>query len=172
MEIDFSTFDTFLADTVGVAIGQQECWDYVNLLWTHEGSRYWTYPPSDPSATNHGVKWGWINVEARYANTLTNTIVQVVNLTDVKRGDCVVISDGEYGHAGFASEDYNGTNFLGVYSQNYNNRRFVGYDVINMANFLGAFRYVPWQTGDESKHRFPWFIYNRRLNNRRNGLMI
>lgn len=170
MEIDFSTFDTFLADTIGHAIGEQECWDYVNLLWSHEGSKYWTYPPSDPSATNHGVKWGWINVDARNANTLMNTIVQIPSYQNVKRGDVIVISDGEYGHAGFANEDYNGTGFLGVYSQNYNNRKFVGYDVINMSNFLGAFRYVPWQSVETKSHRFPWFIYSRKFRQRRMGL--
>ena len=176
MNIDFSTFDSFVQSTINQHIGQGECWDYINLLWTYLGGRYYTYPPSDPSSTNHGVKWGWINAEARSANTI-NHISQIASLNDVKRGDCIIISDGEYGHAGFASADYDGSGYISMYSQNYNWVEYVKLDTISMSGFLGAFRYDEWnvpptQPTPTSESKFPWFIYNRRLNNRRNGLMI
>ena len=165
--VDFTTFDSFINSTLGETIGEGECWDYINLLWSHLGSRYYTYPPSDPSSTNHGVKWGWINEEARAANTITH-LTQITSLSNVKRGDVIVISDGEYGHAAFAAEDYQGTGYLSFYSQNYNWIEEVRLDInVSMANFLGAWRYDAWQTPPhpvaETKKRFPWVLYARKL---------
>ena len=167
---DFSTFDNFIASTVGLSIGAGECWDYVNLLWTHLGGRYYTYPPSDPSSTNHGVKWGWINTEARAANTITH-LTQVPDLADVKRGDIVVWGYGDYGHAGFANEDYSGGGYLNTYSQNYSGR-YVTNDNINTATFLGAWRYDAWYTPPTPpvttpESKFPWVLYARKLRQKR-----
>lgn len=172
---DFSSFDNFVTSTNGQQIGQGECWDYVNLVWNHLDSRYYTYPPSDPSSTNHGVKWGWINAEARQANTISG-ISQIANLSDVKRGDIVVISDGTYGHAGFADEDYDGSGNLYMYDQNYNNIRYVMKHHVSMATFVGAFRYDAWYTPPtpptptEESARFPWFIYARKIRTLKSGL--
>ena len=172
----FTTFDSFIASTNGQTIGDGECWNYINLLWSHLDSRYYTYPPSDPSSTNHGVKWGWLNSEARAANTITH-LTQVINLSDVKRGDMVVTSGGEYGHAGFANEDYTGSGYLQLYSQNYNGRRSVGLDNNDMSTFAGAWRYDEWNstpptppTPTARSSKFPWVLYTRRLNNKRNML--
>lgn len=171
----FTTFDSFISSTYGQTIGEGECWDYINLLWAHLGSKYYTYPPSDPSSTNHGVKWGWVNSEARRANTITH-LIQIVSLDDVKRGDIVVTSGGVFGHAGFADEDYNGSGYLQLYSQNYNNaQKFVTKDNNNMSTFAGAWRYDEWNGAPPtppplrlSSSRFPWVLYARRLNNNRN----
>ena len=166
----FTSFDDFVDSTLGQTIGQGECWDYINLLWDYLGGVYYTYPPSDPSSTNHGVKWGWINTEARSANTI-NHLTQVPNLTDVKRGDIVVTSGGTYGHAGYAKDDYNGTGFLQLYSQNFNGVRYVTLDTNNMSTFVGAWRYDAWQppvppTPTPTSNResnFPWVLYARKL---------
>lgn len=169
---DFSTFDAFIASTNGQTIGAGECWDYANLVWSHLGSRYYTYPPSDPSSTNHGVKWGWINAEARAANTI-DQITQIASLADVKRGDIVITSDGEYGHAGYANEDYNGSGSIMMYSQNHIGARYVQLHSLSMSTFLGAFRYAPWYTPPTpptptlTKKRFPWVLYARKLRERR-----
>lgn len=172
----FTSYNAFIASTNGQQIGTGECWDYINLLWEHLGSRYWTYPPSDPSATNHGVKWGWLNTEARTANTITH-LIQIVNLSDVKRGDIVITSGGEFGHAGFADEDYNGSGYLQLYSQNYNGRRSVARDNNDMSTFVGAWRYDEWNSTPPTppipfikKSNFKWVLYARKLNNRR-GLL-
>lgn len=167
---NFNSFDEFIISTNGQQIGQGECWDYVNLLWDYLGSRYYTYPPSDPTATNHGIKWGWIDTEARSANTI-NHLTQVINLSDVKRGDVVIISDGEYGHGGFAAEDYNGSGFLDMYDQNYNNIRYVMEHNVSMTTFLGAWRYDGWNEPtpptptSKTKNKFPFVLYARKLRN-------
>ena len=172
----FTTFDAFIDSTFGETIGAGECWDYINLLWSHLGSRYYTYPPSDPSATNHGVKWGWINTEARAANTIPH-LTQITSLSDVRRGDIVITSGGEFGHAGFANQNYQGVNFLQLYSQNFNNKRYVSKDNNSMETFVGAWRYDRWDntpptpptpTPVTRKGNFPWFIYSERLRNQRN----
>lgn len=166
---NFSTFDDFITSTLGQTIGEGECWDYINLLWSHLGSRYWTYPPSDPSATNHGVKYGWLNPEARNANTITH-LSQVTSLNSIKRGDVVIISDGTYGHAGFAKSPV-ANNRIDLYSQNWSGR-LVTLDNISLATFIGGFRYDAWQptpptpvitTGLKGQSNFKWAIYARKL---------
>lgn len=166
---NFNTFYEFIASTLGMRIGQGECWDYINLLWNHLGSRYYTYPPSDPGSTNHGVKWGWINLEAREANTITH-LTQVVSLDAIKRGDIVIISDGEYGHAGFAATNYDGSGYLPMYSQNYGYVELVKLDNIPMSGFLGAWRYDAWQTQPTPTRRskFKWVLYANKLRNKSN----
>lgn len=167
---NFNSYYEFIASTMGQRIGNGECWDYINLIWSHLGSRYYTYPPSDPSSTNHGVKWGWINQEAREANTIDG-LTQIPLLANVKRGDIVIISDGEYGHAGFADEDYDGSGYLYMYSQNYNWVELVKLDHIPMSGFLGAWRYDAWNppvppTPTYRRGKFPWVLYARKLRKR------
>lgn len=170
----FTTFNDFIDSTNGQTIGAGECWDYVNLLWSHLGGRYYTYPPSDPSATNHGIKWGWLNTQARDANTIPH-LTQVTNLNDIKRGDIVITSGGEFGHGGFANTDYNGSGSLALYSQNYAGRRYVGLDNNDMSTFIGAWRYDAWNDTppqpptptSKRKGDFPWVLYARKLRERR-----
>lgn len=166
---NFNSYYEFIASTINQQIGQGECWDYVNLIWDHLGSRYYTYPPSDPSSTNHGVKWGWINTEARAANTIAG-LTQIPNLSNVKRGDIVIISDGEYGHAGFADEDYDGSGYLYMYDQNYNNVRYVMRHHISMSTFLGAWRYDAWhdQPVPITRSKFKWVLYANKLRGKPN----
>lgn len=170
---NYDSFDQFINSTLGRTIGQGECWDYINLIWSHLGFKYWTYPPSDPSATNHGVKWGVINVDARNANII-DKIIFISNINDVKRGDIVVTSGGDYGHAGFINEDYTTNKNYPIYSQNYNNRRSVGLDSYSLNDFVGAFRYTDWNetpptppTIITNSTHFPWVLYARKLRNNR-----
>lgn len=167
---DFTTFDSFISTTNGQTIGQGECWDYINLIWSHLGSRYYTYPPSDPSATNHGVKWGVLNAEALAANQITG-LTYISDKTQLKRGDIVVSTDGEFGHAGFINEDYSGDRTYGLYTQNYAGRRSVALDYYTLNDFGGAFRYDDWNqptpTPTSVRTNFPWVLYTRKLRNRR-----
>lgn len=168
----FDSFDSFITATLGQTIGEGECFDYINLLWSHLGSRYWTFPPSDPDATNHGVKWGWDNLEAREANTITH-LTQITRLSDVRRGDMVVTSGGEYGHAGFASSSYDGSGYLALYSQNYASTTYVTLDPNDMTTFAGAWRYDAWNkpptpvTVNLKRKPFNWAIYARKLRDKR-----
>lgn len=162
---NFNTFDDFIRSTFLQTIGAGECWDYINLIWNHEGSRYWTYPPTDPSATNHGVKWGVLNNDAKQANILDN-IIFITSKQDLRKGDVVVTSGGEFGHAGFMQEDYTTDKAYNIYSQNYNNRRSVGLDTYRLDDFVGGFRYLPWVTPtptERKKSRFKWVLYARRF---------
>lgn len=171
MNIDYSSFDSFVNSTYGRTIGEGECWDYINLIWSYLGNKYWTYPPSDPTATNHGVKWGWLDNDARSANTISG-IIQIPNLSDVERGDIVVISSGTYGHAGFAYAPAS-NNQLQMYSQNWQSN-YVTLDNISMATFVGAFRYTGWQPTPPpptyTKSHFKWILYARKLRDKRSGL--
>lgn len=165
---DFSSFDNFISTTNGQTIGEGECWDYINLIWNHLGGRYYTYPPSDPTSTNHGVKWGVINLEARQANTITG-LTFISDKTQLKRGDIVVSTDGTFGHAGFINSDYSGEHNYDFYTQNYAGRRSVALDTYTLQDFGGAFRYNSWNvtppTGRAVKKRsqFKWAIYAQKL---------
>ena len=169
---DYSSFDAFVSSTNGQTIGAGECFDYINLIWSHLGSRYYTYPPSDPSATNHGVKWGVLNTDARNANIITG-LIYISDKTQLKRGDIVVSTDGTYGHAGFINSDYVGEQNYGFYTQNYAGRRSVALDTYNLHDFGGAFRYTDWYTPTPvtytgiKRKPFNWVLYARKLRNKR-----
>lgn len=165
---DFSSFDNFISTTNGQTIGEGECWNYINLIWNHLGGRYYTYPPSDPTSTNHGVKWGVINLEARQANTITG-LTFISDKTQLKRGDIVVSTDGTFGHAGFINSDYSGEHNYGFYTQNYAGRRSVALDTYSLQDFGGAFRYNAWNVTPPIAHTvkkrryFKWAIYVHKL---------
>lgn len=168
---DFSAFDNFIASTNGQTIGEGECWDYINLIWNHLSSKYWTYPPSDPSATNHGVKWGVLNDDALTANQIGG-LTYISNVENLKRGDIVITTGGTYGHGGFIDSDYNSsqTNY-NFYTQNYNNRRSVALDTYTLSEFGGAFRVDVWQSTptpitNVPVSKFKWFLIARKLHER------
>lgn len=167
---NFDTFNNFIASTNGRTIGLGECWDYVNLIWNHLGSRYWTYPPSDPSATNHGVKWGVLNADALSANRIAG-LTYISDKTLLKRGDIVISTDGEFGHAGFIDSDYSGEHNYDFYTQNYAGRRSVALDTYDLHDFGGAFRYDAWNPippePTQTTSNFKWVLYARKLRDNR-----
>lgn len=167
----FTTFDAFVASTNGQQIGSGTSRDYINLLWEHLDSTYYTANPSDPNPTSQGVKYGWLNTDARSANTISH-LSQITSVTDIKRGDVIIITDGANGFAGFANADYTGSNILSVYSQNYNNAIV---ELVNMdiSTFAGGWRYDSWYTpptpptpSTSSRSNFPWVLYARKLRKR------
>ena len=169
---NFDTFNNFIASTNGRTIGAGECWDYINLIWNHLGSRYWAYPPSDPTATNHGVKWGVLNADALSANRIAG-LTYISDKTLLKRGDIVVSTDGEFGHAGFIDSDYSGEHNYNFYTQNYAGRRSVALDTYDLHDFGGAFRYDVWNPIPPEPTRtvgnFKWVLYARKLREK-NGM--
>ena len=172
MAVDYTTFQSFINTTLGESFGQGECWDYANLIWSHLGGRYYTYDPADPSGTNHGVKWGWLNANARAANTITG-IVQISSINQVQAGDIVVTSGGTYGHIGFAASAYDYSGYLNLYSQNFSGNNYVTLDSNNMLTFVGAFRYTAWNPTPPPtpittrSSTFPWVLYARKLRKRK-----
>lgn len=169
----FTSFDAFISSTNGRTIGAGECWDYAQLVWSYLGGRLWTYPPSNPGATNHGVKWSVLNSEARNASTI-NHLTFISNKNELQRGDIVVTTGGAYGHVGFINEDYKSSkSSFSFYSQNYNGKRYVTLGTYSLSDFGGAWRYDAWNDtpptppptppSQKKKKRFPFFIYNNRL---------
>ena len=177
--VPHDTYDKFrtYALTHGVNVDysyRNQCWDICALLWYQYGLRFATGP--------QGLAYEcWEvsrNVNAR------GPFIQITNIGDVKRGDCVVFNRrGSYvtGHIGFADEDYNNGDYLKVLGQNQGQGTSWGVpsNVVSMGvgNFLGAFRNVDWKssppippTPTTKRGRFPWVLYSRKLNNSRSML--
>lgn len=176
----FTSFNAFIASTNEQYIGNHTSKDYISLLWEHLGSSYYTSNPSEPSPTSGPVKDGWLNVDARSANTISH-LTQVNSLSNVKRGDVVLFTYGQNGHAGFANQDYNGGNTISIYSQGYNGVNYVNLNSIDLTllNYIGGWRYDAWEEippeppvpePDEEKKRFKWAIFTRKLNEKRRAL--
>ena len=117
-----------------------QCWDGTALLWQQLGMSL---------LTGNGCAYGCWTLK-RDVNTGTQ-FVQVTDKAQVKRGDVVVFRMGEFGHIGFADEDYNGSGYIKLLGQNQGGVAYPGggsnFNIINvsMATFLGAFRYKGWQ---------------------------
>lgn len=153
-----------------------QCWDYASLFWRNVGFGK-GYP-----LTGNGYAYGCWTLERN--NNTGDQFDLIYNLNEVKVGDIVVLDQGRFqgddtGHIAFADENYNGTNNMYLLGQNQENASPVtGYKVtltiMNVSKFLGAFRYKGWHTpptptGLTKKH-FPWQIYARKLNQKRNGM--
>lgn len=118
------------------------CWDGTALLWQQLGRSL---------MTGNGCASGcWTLKKDVNAGSQFELIT---NAKDVKRGDVVVFSTGQYGHIGFADENYNGSGSIKLLGQNQGGspkgaKGGAGFNVINMsmATFLGAFRFKNWKT--------------------------
>ena len=181
VDVPHSTYDEWRSNTIGNEYdldGQYgcQCWDYASLFWRNVGFSA-GYPQ-----TGNGYAYGcW--TERRYVNA-GNEFDLIELLSLVKKGDIVVLDKGRFtgdvsGHIAFADEDYQGGNTLRLVGQNQENpSASVGYKVtadnMSVTKFLGAFRYKGWEqptppTPTTKKHKFPWFIYSRKLNQMRSG---
>lgn len=180
VDVPHATYDEWRANTIGneYDLDHQhgcQCWDYASLFWRNLGFSE-GYP-----LTGNGYAYGCWTLR-RYQN-IGDQFELVELLALVKKGDVVVLDQGRYtgdlaGHIAFADEDYQGGNTLRLVGQNQENpSATLGYKVtadnMSMTKFLGAFRYKGWQhsptpTGGK-KHKFPWYLYARKLNQMRGG---
>ena len=101
----------------------------------------------------------------------------IYNLSDVKRGDVIVIGASaisSVGHIAFADENYNGTNYMNLLGQNQVNPDLTYGHIptvtnLNVSAFLGAFRLRSWTptpppTPTSIRHsKFNWVLYTRKL---------
>lgn len=149
--VRIDSYDNFRADVYGKgfnidgAYGAQ-CWDGTCLLWQQLGM--WLQ-------TGNGCAYGsWmlkkdVNIGSKFE--------LVTDKTKIKRGDVLVFQAGEYGHIGFADEDYNGNSYIRLLGQNQGGIAYAGggscFNVINMSlvSFLGAFRYKGWIISDANR---------------------
>ncbi|MBR3254227.1 CHAP domain-containing protein [Candidatus Saccharibacteria bacterium] len=111
-----------------------QCWDGACLLWQQIGR--WLY-------TGNGCASGCWTLE-RDVNA-GNDFDLIYDKKQIKRGDVVVFSCGQYGHIGYADEDYNGSDYIRLLGQNQS--ADMKFCVINMGlgTFLGAFRFKQWE---------------------------
>lgn len=162
-----------------------QCWDFAAEFWYNVG-----FPQGYPHITNSSAYTMWNLREQNASYNGTTYFDLIYNLQDVKQGDVIVynqFSANPYGHVGFADEDYatwhasNPSSYeFPILSENnggipdpaggaYANVH--GYDT---RLFLGAFRYKAWHvvppTPTRRSGKFPWYIYTRKLNNKRNSI--
>lgn len=138
--VQITSYDVFRAQVIGNgfdidgAYGNQ-CWDGCALLWQQIGRTL---------QTGNGCAYGcWTLKRTENAGS---HFTLITNKADVKRGDVVVFQGGQYGHIGFADENYNGGAYIRLMGQNQGGANG-NFNVINMsmAGFIGAFRFKPWQ---------------------------
>lgn len=145
-QVNISSYGTFRSTVLGKgydidnAYGYQ-CYDGAGLLWQQLGRTL---------QTGNGCAYGCWTLK-RDANA-GSQFELITNKADVKRGDVVVFSGGQYGHIGFADENYNGSGVIRLLGQNQGGTPKgaaggAGFNVINMsmAGFLGAFRFKNWK---------------------------
>lgn len=147
-----------------------QCWDLAAELWMNtpefEDGNLW--PKTGP---NLSAEECWtVSKDINKGNSFT----LINSLSDVRRGDIVVIGNSAIsstGHIAFADENYNGTTDMYLLGQNQvNPSPTVGHiptvTQLSVSNFLGAFRYKAW-SGKLSfipkRQKFPWVLYARKL---------
>lgn len=152
-----------------------QCWDGVDLLYEQSDVNQYLYTAANIGQGSATAKSCWINTTCRSRNGSGHFYI-VYDVTEIKRGDIIVFNTysgwyGSAGHIGFADEDYNGTQYINILSQNFGSgsnpttgkpfnvmRAYLG------TAFLGVFRYEPWDTptppppppATTKKHKFPW----------------
>lgn len=154
-----------------------QCWDLCAELWMNltefEDGQLW--PKTGP---NLYAEECWTVSRTENAGSSFSLIY---NLSDVKRGDVIVIGDSaisETGHIAFADEDYPGISRMNLLGQNQvNPSPTVGHiptvTNLDVSNFLGAFRLNSWTppvppTPSDIRHsNFPWVLYARKLRGNR-----
>ena len=160
-------------DVDGVAGCQ--CVDLAKLLNYNLG---FSSPYYDTGGTG-AAYGGWTVLTARRFNLGGDDYTPIYSKASIKKGDMIVIdkfTGNDFGHVGFADEDYHG-NTIRMCSQNNGGTPAPGGGTtVNIANyslehFLGAFRLTIWQPtppqpSTSTKSKFPWVLYARKLRNK------
>lgn len=167
--VEHSTYVSFKAATLGnrydvdnFPVEQPyQCYDYVDLLY--EQSDVGQYLSTGGTGN---VKGCWQVASARASNGSGHFEI-VTDKTAIKKGDIIVFDTygnwyGSTGHIGFADEDYNGTEYIQLLSQNFYGHHYVVLEQAYLGQaFLGVFRFKPWQEPEpepeeKKKKHFPW----------------
>lgn len=151
-----------------------QCWDGVDLLY--EQSDVGQYLYTGITFGGQGLaKECWTYIQARNLNGSGHFEIVGSSPLLIKKGDILVFNTytgwyGTAGHIGFANEDYNGTDYISLLSQNFgsgaNPTTGKPFNIMNAylgTAFLGAFRYKPWAqptppVEEKKKRKFPWAI--------------
>lgn len=163
-----------------------QCWDLTAEFWHNVG-----FPTGYPlTGPNHYAYECWtVNRNNNISYNGTTYFELINSLDQVKQGDVVVFngtSGNPAGHIGFADENYDPDKggYIAILGQNQGSGG-TPIPVINPAggttanvkdlyvatDFLGAFRYIPWQQPTPPivlrRGKFPWVLYARRLREKR-----
>lgn len=171
VSVPYSSYSVFRTAVIGNwydwdgAYGAQ-CWDGVQLLYGQVGQTLYTGP-------NQRASECWTVESSRIRNGSGHFYI-VNGVQNIRRGDVIVFNRNtgwthSAGHIGYADEDYNGTNYLKLLSQNYENASSTygsafTVDNVSLTPFLGIFRFADWQgtpptpTGETKKKGFPWAV--------------
>lgn len=148
--LDISSYAAFRTQVLGKGYDVDgyygyQCWDGCALLWQQLGKSLLT--------GGDNARGCWTRMRDQNAGTEFGLITDV---TKIKRGMVLVFGTGQYGHIGFADEDYHGGNYIRLLGQNQGGTPVgvnggAGFNVINMSlvTFLGAFVYKPWLSGQQ-----------------------
>jgi hypothetical protein len=163
-----------------------QCWDLTAEFWHNVG-----FPTGYPlTGPNHYAYECWtVNKDNNISYNSTTYFELITSLDQVKQGDVVVFngtSGNPAGHIGFADENYNPNKggYIAILGQNQGSGGTppaqvnpAGGTTANVkdlyvaTDFLGAFRYIPWQQPTPPivlrRGRFPWVLYARRLREKR-----
>lgn len=182
--VNITSYEAFKNEVLGNAydvdlVYGAQCVDMAKLLAGNAGrpSPYWLSQPDGYAYE------GWANVASRTYNAGTYFDL-VYNKADVRKGDLVVLnntSSNPYGHIAFADSDWdaNTTSAVLLGQNQVNPNPSTGHEntltSVNVTTFLGAFRFKAWQQPTPPtptrQGKFPWFIYTRKLNDKRNGMI-
>lgn len=150
-----------------------QCWDGVDLIYQQSDVGQYLYTARNVGQGEGTAKSCWLNETARGLNGSGHFSI-ITDKTKIKKGDIIVFNTyqgwyGSAGHIGFANEDYNGTEYIDILSQNYGagsnpdtGKPFNIARALLGSAFLGVFRYDAWNqptpptpTQDKKKH-FPY----------------
>ena len=183
-DIPHTTYNEWKMNTIGHEYDLDgtygcQCWDYASLFWRNVGFPT-GYPMTGPLQYAYQC---WTVSRFQNASYNGNTYFDLIEgIIEVKQGDVLVFEGttaNPPGHITFADEDYNGTGYIWCVGQNQGGSPIpsggtaVTRNNLAITGFLGAFRYKPWHEtppspSSKSKNKFPWVLYARRLNQRRN----
>lgn len=172
--VNITSYDTFKADVNGNGwdvdgLYGAQCVDAFMLLNYNLG-----YPAPYAWSGSNNAKGMWTDPISRARNA-SDKYDLIYNLSDVKRGDMIIVDIWTDGHNAFADEDYNGQTYLNCLGQNQYGDPFptggTCFNVypISVSNFLGAFRLKSWippvppTPVNRSANKFPWVLYARKL---------
>ena len=151
-----------------------QCWDGVDLLYEQSDIGQYLYTGITFGGLGY-AKECWTYSQARALNG-SGHFSSFEGAENIKKGDILVFNTysgwyGTAGHIGFANEDYNGTNYISLLSQNFGSgSNPVTGKPFNIMNaylgtaFLGGFRYDAWEQPvpptptEEKKRKFPWAV--------------
>ena len=182
LPITISNYDGFRTDALDRAsqgLGYDvdgyygyQCWDLAAELWMHldEFDDGTLYPQTGP---NYYASECW--TESRYINA-GNTFTLIENITDLKRGDVIVLGPSaisQTGHIAFCDENYRGST-MNLLGQNQVDPSLIYGHIptvtaLDISAFLGAFRLPAWNPAptpsstDSTRARLPLILTTLRL---------